>query len=95
MLGQEKTGSYVAGIKQTRKAVRNGTAAGVLLAENADPALTQPLEELCRQRQIPVRWVATMRELGQICRLSVGAAAAAVPGTSNGFNRPPDGALLK
>ena len=50
----------------------------VLLAENADPSLTGPLQALCRARAVPVRWVPTMQELGHACRLSVGAAAAAV-----------------
>lgn len=78
MAGEDKTAVFVAGLKQTRKAVMNGTACRVLLAENADPGLTEPLQDLCRARAVPVRWVHTMQELGHACRLSVGAAAAAV-----------------
>ncbi len=78
MNGQEKTAAIVAGVKQTRKAVQSGNAVLALLAENADPALTQPLEELCRTKGIPVQWVRSMEELGKTCSLSVGAAAAAV-----------------
>ena len=65
------------GAKQLRKAVRAGTVRCVYLAENADPAVTQPLSELCRLHQVPVSWVRSMAELGRSCGIEVGAAAAA------------------
>ncbi|MBQ3090572.1 MAG: ribosomal L7Ae/L30e/S12e/Gadd45 family protein [Oscillospiraceae bacterium] len=77
LIGREKKPAYVAGIKQTRKAILNQSAVQVLLADNADPALTEPLSQLCQQRQIPVRWVSTMQVLGRALGLAVGAAAAA------------------
>ena len=49
MSGQENK-SCVAGVKQTRKAIMNGIAGSVLLAENADPALTEPLAALAEAR---------------------------------------------
>ena len=66
------------GAKQLKKAVNAGTAQHVFLAENADPALTQPLAELCGEYQIQITWVATMADLGSACGIEVGAAAAAV-----------------
>ena len=66
------------GAKQLRKAVRAGTVRCVNLAENADPALTQPLAELCADNQIQITWVASMETLGSACGIEVGAAAAAV-----------------
>ena len=66
------------GAKQLRKAVRAGTVRCVYLAENADPALTQPLAELCADNQIQITWVPTMESLGSACGIEVGAAAAAV-----------------
>ena len=66
------------GAKQLRKAVRAGTVRCVYLAENADPALTQPLAELCADNQIQSTWVASMETLGSACGIEVGAAAAAV-----------------
>lgn len=66
------------GAKQLRKAVRAGTVRCVYLAENADPALTQPLAELCAYNQIQITWVASMETLGSACGIEVGAAAAAV-----------------
>ena len=66
------------GAKQLKKAVRAGTVRCVYLAENADPALTQPLAELCADNQIQITWVSTMETLGSACGIEVGAAAAAV-----------------
>ena len=68
----------VVGSKQLRKALRAGTAQQVFLAENADPAVTEPLEELCGELHIQITWVRTMAELGRACGIEVGAAAAAV-----------------
>ena len=69
---------FVVGTKQLKKALRDSRAVCVYLAENADPALTQPLEQLCIESHIPVTWVRTMAELGRVCGIEVGAAAAAV-----------------
>ena len=66
------------GTKQLKKAVRAGTVRCVYLAENADPALTQPLAALCGDNQIQITWVPTMEALGSACGIEVGAAAAAV-----------------
>ena len=66
------------GAKQLKKAVRAGRVRCVYLAENAAPALTQPLAELCAHNQIQITWVASMETLGSACGIEVGAAAAAV-----------------
>ena len=68
----------VVGAKQLRKAVAAGRARYVFLAENADPAITEPIAEMCSQRNIQITWVRSMAELGQACGIEVGAAAAAV-----------------
>ena len=39
----------VVGIKQVKKALREGRALEVILADDADPALIEPLEEACRE----------------------------------------------
>ena len=67
----------VVGAKQLRKALAAGKAKRVYLAKNADPAITEPLEALCRQNQIPCVWIPTMSDLGAACGIDVGAAAAA------------------
>ena len=46
--------------------------------QNADPAITEQLYELCRSSAVAVSWVASMADLGRACGIEVGAAAAAV-----------------
>ena len=69
--------SMVVGAKQLRKSLNSGRAQKVFLAKNADPAITEPLAQLCRQKKVPFIWVRSMTELGQVCGIEVGAAAAA------------------
>ena len=71
------TERIVAGAKQLRKAIRKGCAQRVFLAENADPAITEPIAMMCEENNIPYTWVATMADLGRACGIEVGAAAAA------------------
>ena len=65
----------VVGAKQFRKALRDNRALKAYLAQNADPAVTEPIAEMCNAHNIPFVWVRTMKELGQACGIEVGAAA--------------------
>ena len=67
----------VVGAKQLRKALLSGKARRVYLACNADPAMTEPLEALCREKRISCAWVKSMKDLGEAAGIEVGAAAAA------------------
>lgn len=68
----------VVGAKQLRKALKAGTARQVYLAENADPAITEPLAALCQDSSVDISWVRSMTELGKACGIEVGTAAAAI-----------------
>ncbi len=76
-LTELRENKVVVGMKQLRKALERGTAKWVVLARNADPAITEPLAEKCRLHGVPVTWVSSMTELGHACGIEVGAAAAA------------------
>ena len=67
----------VVGAKQLRKALTSGSAQRVYLARNADPALTEPIVELCKSNCVAYTWVKSMVSLGRACGIDVGAAAAA------------------
>ena len=62
MLTELKQGSKVVGVKQTKRAVNDGKAARVFLAEDADPRVTAPVEALCAEKQIPVERVPQMKD---------------------------------
>ena len=68
----------VVGAKQLKKALLKGRVRYVYLAENADPAITEPIADLCAQNSIHYTWVRSMADLGSLCGIEVGAAAAAV-----------------
>ena len=68
----------VVGVKQLRKALLSGKAERVLLARDADPAITGPIEALCQLKSVACAWVGSMTGLGRACGIEVGAAAAAV-----------------
>ena len=67
----------VVGVKQSRKAVREGRARRVYLAADADPAVTGPVAEECAAAGVPVETGRTMAQLGRACGIAVGAAAVA------------------
>lgn len=71
-----KEGPKVVGAKQSRRAIAEGRAARVFLAEDADPKLIDPLRELAETMDVPVSSVASMRALGEACGILVGAAVA-------------------
>ena len=68
----------VVGAKQLKKAVEAGRARYVFLAENADPAVIEPIVLLCRSEDVQTAWVSRLTVLGRAGGVEVGAAAAAV-----------------
>ncbi len=77
MLSELAEHEKVVGVKQVRRALGGGRAKALYAARDADPALTGPLAALAREKNVPVRWVDTMRALGRACGIAVGAAVAA------------------
>ena len=78
MLTELASQEKVIGVKQSRKAIRDGRAVRVYLACDAVPAITQPLAESCRAAGVPVETDYTMAQLGQAGRITVGASVVAV-----------------
>ena len=50
MLTDLKSAKKVTGAKQVTRALKNGTARRVFLAQDADPRVTEPIELLCREQ---------------------------------------------
>jgi large subunit ribosomal protein L7A len=78
VLSELKTGSRVVGAKQAKRAIDDGRALRVFLARDADPRVTEPLEALCKGKNVPVETSCTMSELGSACNIAVGSAVAAL-----------------
>ena len=68
----------VIGTKQLRKALKAGRVQTAYVAADADPILREPLVEQCRDAGVELVEIATMKELGKLCGIHVGAACAAL-----------------
>ncbi len=73
----ELTGAHVVGVKQTRRALADRRVDTVYLAQDADPALTDPIAAQAEGQNIPVNRDLTMAQLGRACGIAVKAACAA------------------
>ena len=76
MLEQLNTPNKVVGAKQVRRALKDGRAARLFMAMDADPRLLQPLVQEAVRQQVPVTQAPSMKELGSACGIAVGAAVA-------------------
>ncbi len=78
MLLELRAAHKVVGVKQSKKAVRDGGALKVYIALDAEKRVVGPVYELCSQSGVPVQEIATMKELGDSVGIDVGAAVVAV-----------------
>jgi len=70
--------SLTIGAKQTKKAIEQGKVAEVIVANDADPQVIEPIISLCKNRGVAVLQVDSMKKLGRACGIEVGAATAAI-----------------
>jgi large subunit ribosomal protein L7A len=73
---QISSGAKVVGLKQSLRAIRDGRALEVYLAEDAQQSVRAPILQLCGQMGLIPTQVPTMARLGKACGISVGAAVA-------------------
>ncbi len=78
MLSQLETAHKLVGVKQSRRAIKEGKARHVFVADDAEDKIRLPLLALCREANAPMTHVPTMAELGAACGIEVGAAVAVI-----------------
>ena len=66
------------GSKQTVKALKKELARLVFVAEHADKHVIDPILAACREKNVPVVRVDSMKNLGKACGIKVGCASAAI-----------------
>lgn len=71
-------GKKVIGMKQSIKAIKNGEGQIVYVAKDADAKLVQQISKLAEENYLEVKYVETMKELGKLCGIEVGASAAVI-----------------
>jgi large subunit ribosomal protein L7A len=68
----------VVGTKQTVRALKEGKVQEVVVAEDADPAIVDKVISLANENNIPVLKVDSMKKLGKVCGIQVGAATVGI-----------------
>ncbi len=78
MLSELHTAHKVIGVKQSKKAIRDGKAAEVFVALAAEKRVVGPVYELCSETDTKLTEITTMTELGDAAGIDVGAAVVTV-----------------
>ncbi|MBQ8298399.1 MAG: ribosomal L7Ae/L30e/S12e/Gadd45 family protein [Clostridia bacterium] len=65
------------GIKQVLKAVENNEVKTVYVGDDAEEHVTAKLIKLCKEKNIEIKHIKTMEELGKMAEIEVKSAAAA------------------
>lgn len=78
MLSELHTAHKVIGVKQSKKAIRDGAAAEVYVALDAEKRVVGPVYELCSEAGTKVTEITTMAELGDAVGIDVGASVVTV-----------------
>ncbi|MDD6483843.1 MAG: ribosomal L7Ae/L30e/S12e/Gadd45 family protein [Clostridiales bacterium] len=73
----EKTRLQV-GYKQAVRALGEDRVLKVFLADDCERKISAPIEELASQKDVQVFYIPTMKELGAMCGIEVGASCAVV-----------------
>jgi large subunit ribosomal protein L7A len=68
----------IVGLKQTVKAIKNGTAKKVYIAANADDFIKQSVLDACNGKSLQIIYANSMKELGDACGIDIGASTAAI-----------------
>ena len=65
------------GIKQVLKAVKSGEINKVYIGKDAEKHVIGDLIVLCKEKEIKIIYIETMKELGKLAGIDINAAAAA------------------
>ena len=70
--------SYTVGMKQSIKLIEEGQALEVFIASDADRQILSRIHSLCNKMGVQVTYVDSMKQLGKVCGIEVGAAVVAL-----------------
>ncbi len=68
----------IVGLKQTVKAIKGDKTEKVYIAENADDFVKDSVLDACKNKNVQIVYLNTMKELGEACGIDIGASTAAV-----------------
>lgn len=66
------------GYKQALRALNEDKASKIFIAEDSDTNMKNSLENLAGQKNTPMFFIPSMKELGNMCSIEVGASCAVI-----------------
>jgi large subunit ribosomal protein L7A len=78
MIGEAEKEKLHVGYKQALRALNDDKASKVFIAEDSDAHIKDGIGKLAAEKNTPVFFVPTMKELGAMCSIEVGASCATV-----------------
>ncbi|MBQ2663633.1 MAG: ribosomal L7Ae/L30e/S12e/Gadd45 family protein [Clostridia bacterium] len=78
MIGEAEKAKLQVGYKQAVRALNENNAEKLFIAEDCDDKMKETLASLANEKNTPVTYVPTMKELGSICEIEVSASCATV-----------------
>ena len=78
MLDELSQAKRVVGLKQTVRSIQENDVKKVFLAKDVSPNIYDKIVSLCSEKNIEVEYADTMKQLGNICKIDVPAAVAAI-----------------
>lgn len=77
MFGASAKKSFIIGAKQVKNAIISGRASKIYVASDCDEAVSAPVVALAEEHNIPLFYISTRKELGEMCGINVKSACAA------------------
>ena len=68
----------VVGVNQSIREVKKNNAKCVYIAEDADKIVIQELEQMCKNMNIEIKYIESMKKLGNMFKVQVKVAAATI-----------------
>ena len=74
----EPTEKLRVGVKQVSRALKQSEVEKLFIAKDAEQHVTRRIMELAQKQMIPIDYIESMKELGRMCSIDVGAAVAVI-----------------
>lgn len=78
MISETEKAKLQTGFKQTVRALNEDNAVKLFVAEDCDDKMKNDITNLADSKGTPVTYIPTMKELGSICDIEVGASCAVI-----------------
>lgn len=72
------TDAKVVGAKQVKRSLSTDNVKLVYVAKDAEKKVTQDIIDLCKEKDVEIMYVDSMKRLGEACKIDINAATAAL-----------------